>query len=316
MTQNPFARGGVWLWRDGAPGLAEPVSPAFLTAAHPLWAADMARLGPWREVVVGPSAGPAAGTWLVAQGAAGQCAAPVLVVGPCASSLDVGWALGEAGLLPPFASVLTVSQTQGRGQLRRAWTSPSGNVYAALAWPADGGDLEAAAPVVVGACLAAALAARGFSVQVKWPNDLLLDNRKIGGILVEERGGRLLAGVGLNLASAPDPALLRRDHAAQAASLCAFGELPGAVTLWSDLVESGQSCYGRCVAASRARALSRFLEDHMAWLGRRVCVREGESCEFRARIIGVAADGGLRLQRDGAGPGQALTLHSGSISLL
>ncbi|WP_428567767.1 MAG: biotin--[acetyl-CoA-carboxylase] ligase [Solidesulfovibrio sp. DCME] len=316
MTQNPFAGGGVWLWRDGAPGLAEPLSLAALAAAHPLWAADAARLAPWREVVLGPECGPAAGRWLLAAGAAGQAAPAALVVGRCASSLDVARAFGEAGLLKPFASVVAVSQASGRGQLRRAWESPPGNCYAALAWPAGGGELEAAAPVVVGACLAEALYGRGFAVRVKWPNDLLIDDRKIGGILVEERGGLLLAGVGLNLALAPDPARLRRDHAAQASCLAAFGEVPGAVTLWADLVKSGQTCYFRCVAVSGSRELSRFLEDRLAWLGQEVLVREGGSHEFRARIVGLAGDGGLRLLRDGAGPGQVMKLHSGSISLL
>ncbi|MEA4858733.1 hypothetical protein [Solidesulfovibrio sp.] len=316
MAQKPFAGGGVWLWRDGAPGLAEPLSLADLAAAHPLWAADAGRLAPWREVVLGPACGPAAGTWLVAEGGPGQCAAAALVVGRCASSLDVARAFGAAGLLAPFASVVAVAQTSGRGQLRRPWVSPPGNCYAALAWPGSGGDLEAAAPVVVGACLADALYARGFAVRVKWPNDLLIDAVKIGGILVEERGGLLLAGVGLNLASAPDPAGLRRDHAAQASCLAAFGEVPGAVTLWTDLVKSGQTCYLQCVAASGSRALSRFLEGRLAWLGRDVRVCEGGSHEFRARIVGLAEDGGLRLLRDGAGPGQVLKLHSGSIALL
>lgn len=315
-ARSPFAGGGVWLWRDGAPGLAEPLSPEALAAAHPLWAADVARLSPFREVVLGPQHGPAAGVWLAAAGAAGACAAPVFVTGACASSLDVARVLGEARLLPPFSSVLALSQTGGRGQMRRQWVSPPGNLYAALSWPADAGELGAAAPVVVGACLADALYARGFPAQVKWPNDLLADGRKVGGILIEERGGRVFAGIGLNLASAPDPATLRRDHAAEAACLAAFGEVPGAVTLWVDLVKSAQTCYRLCVAVSGSRALSRFLEGRLAWLGREVRVCEGGSHEYRARIVGLAEDGGLRLRRDEAGPGQVLTLLSGSISLL
>ena len=316
LTATPFARGGVWLWRDGAPGLSGPLSPDLLAGAHPLWTADAARLGPWREAVLGPEHGPAAGVWLASQAPAGQCADPVLLVGPCASSLDVARALAEAGLLPPFASVLALSQTGGRGQMRRQWVSPPGNLYAALAWPADAGDLGAAAPVVVGACLSDALQARGFDARVKWPNDLLVDGRKVGGILVEERGGAVLAGIGLNLASAPDPAALRRDRAAEAAHLGTFGKVPGAVTVWVDLVKSVQTCYRQCVAVSGSKALSRFLEGRLAWLGRDVRVSEGGSHEFRARIVGLAEDGGLRLRRDEAGPGQDLTLHSGSISLL
>jgi len=316
LSQNPFAGGGIWLWASGAKGLAAPVSPAMLEGFHPLWAADMGRLGPWREMTLGPDYGPAAGVWLGAMGAAGAAAAPILVVGPCASSLDVAWAFVRAGLLPPFASVAAVSQTQGRGQMRRDWISPPGNLYAALAWPGATGNLAAMAPVLAGACLCDALYERGFAARVKWPNDLLIDDRKIGGILLEERGGQVVAGIGINFASAPDAALLRRDHAAPAASLDAFGVAPGAVTLWSDLVKSGQTCYRQCVALPDSHERSRFIESRLAWLGQEVLVRESESDEFRARIVGLAEDGGLRLRRIDPGPGQDLTLHSGSISLL
>ena len=316
MPQNLFAGGGVWLWRSGAPDMARPLSPEILAGSHPLFAADVARLAPWRAVTLGCAYGLAAGDWLVAEGGAGQTADAVLCVGECASSLDVARDFAAAGLLPPFASVLALTQTRGRGQMRRGWVSPPGNLYAALSWPADAGPLGAAAPVVVGACLADALYARGFAARIKWPNDLLVDGAKVGGILVEERGGRVVAGIGVNLSSAPDPALLRREHAADAAALAAFGEVPGAVTLWTELVKSAQTCYRQCVAVSGTRELSRFLEGRLAWMGREVLVRESDTDGFRARIVGLAEDGGLRLRRGDLGSGQDLTLYSGSISLL
>jgi BirA family transcriptional regulator, biotin operon repressor / biotin---[acetyl-CoA-carboxylase] ligase len=281
-----------------------------------LWAADVAAWGPWEEVVLGREAGPAAGVWLRALGGPGRPENAVLVTGECASSLDVGWALAEAGLLAPFASVLAVSQRQGRGQLRRDWTSPPGNLYAALAWPSHAGDLGSMAPVLVGHCLAEALSERGFTVLVKWPNDLLLSDGKMGGILLEERGGRTLAGIGLNCASAPDAALLRRDHAAPATALALFGEVPGAITCWAGLVQHGQTCYRQCVTVSDSGERARLVARHLAWLGREIFVRENDTNAFQARIVGLAEDGGLRLCRSENRPGLELTLHCGSISLL
>ena len=61
MPQNLFAGGGVWLWRSGAPDMARPLSPEILAGSHPLFAADVARLAPWRAVTLGCAYGPAAG---------------------------------------------------------------------------------------------------------------------------------------------------------------------------------------------------------------------------------------------------------------
>lgn len=301
---------------DGQPDLAAPLSPSALAAVHPVWAADCERLAPWREVLLGPDAGPAAGRWVVAQGAAGQSPAPILVVGDCDSSLDAAWALAAAGALPPFASVLAVAQRQGRGQMRRAWSSPPGNLYAALSWPTHQGNLGAMAPVLVGACLAEGLDARGYPALVKWPNDLLLDGAKVAGILLEERAGQTLAGIGINVVAAPDPGELRRDHAAPAIALAALGTPPGPITLWTGLVQSVQTCYRQFVTASGSGKHSPLVVRRLAWLGREVSVRENETDAFRARIVGLAEDGGLRLRRGEGAHGLELTLHSGSISLL
>ncbi|MGD9608103.1 MAG: biotin--[acetyl-CoA-carboxylase] ligase [Desulfovibrionaceae bacterium] len=312
----PFREGGIWLRVDGQPDLGAPMSLAALSATHPLWAADLKRLAPWREVRLGPEAGPWAGTWLTAQGAAGQVAVPICVVGECDSSLDAAWALAETGALPLFASVVAVTQRQGRGQMRRAWSSPPGNLYAALAWPTHPGDLGAMAPVLVGACLAEGLAALGYPSLVKWPNDLLLHGAKVAGILLEERAGRTLAGIGINVVAAPDPAALRRDHAAPATTLAACCAPPGLITLWAGLVQSVQTCYRQCVTASGSGKHSPLVVRRLAWLGREVLVRENETDAFRAWIVGLAEDGGLRLRRADGAHGMELTLHSGSISLL
>ena len=106
--------------------------------------------------------------------------------------------------------------------------SPPGNLYAALSWPADAGALGSAAPVVVGACLADALYARGFAARVKWPNDLLVDGAKVGGILLEERGGAVVAGVGWIDDRTPLKARYRLVAHVLAAgwALFAFGGMP------------------------------------------------------------------------------------------
>ena len=97
-------------------------------------------------------------------------------------------------------------QSAGRGRRGRGWVSPPGaNLYLSLGWRLDGAALEGLS-LVAGVAVARALRrGAGVEARLKWPNDVLVDGRKLGGILVEvngDAGGALdvVIGVGLNLA--------------------------------------------------------------------------------------------------------------------
>lgn len=105
-------------------------------------------------------------------------------------------------------------QTAGRGRLGRAWHSPFGaNLYLSVAWsfPAWPERLTTL-PLALGTALANWLHGIGVhDIAVKWPNDLWIARRKLGGILIEARGEagggcRVVVGVGLNLAMRGDQA--------------------------------------------------------------------------------------------------------------
>ncbi len=108
-------------------------------------------------------------------------------------------------------------QTAGRGRQGRVWTAPPGKalLYSAIVRPLDDRHLmlPLAAPLAV--CEAAEELAgdpthgdetAGFRCGVKWPNDVLVEQRKLAGILVEARpqDGWAVVGVGLNLTIAPE----------------------------------------------------------------------------------------------------------------
>ena len=121
----------------------------------------------------------------------------------------------EAGSALPFW-VLAGHQTAGRGRRGRAWQPGVGNFYGSLAMRVDGGAGQAALRSFVAAlALADALEASGVAadrISLKWPNDVLLDGRKLAGILLESTGHggsvTLVVGIGVNLAHAPAPDLL------------------------------------------------------------------------------------------------------------
>jgi BirA family transcriptional regulator, biotin operon repressor / biotin---[acetyl-CoA-carboxylase] ligase len=98
--------------------------------------------------------------------------------------------------LPVGSVVMADEQTSGRGRLGRRWEAPPGSaLLASFVLPAH--------PLASLAAGVAAAAACGEPVRLKWPNDLLIEGLKVGGILVERRGERCVVGVGVNLSWAP-----------------------------------------------------------------------------------------------------------------
>lgn len=244
--------------------------------------------------------------------------APLYLSGPATSSMDVARALALDGRLPVWGSVLALSQTSGRGQLGRRWVSPEGNVYAALRLPFLPPFTDTAAAPALGGLIAEALARLGYPVRMKWPNDLLQETaeaphwRKVGGILIEERPRRgpdgkaaeplLIAGIGLNLVSAPPESLMRAQRAVPAgrlASLTHSAPFPDSVGgLWLRLVSRMFFCYVEEIDAKGKNAWRALAERHLAFLGQSVLLTDGP--DDRERHSGILAGlddfGGLRLR--------------------
>lgn len=104
-----------------------------------------------------------------------------------------------ARALPIGSIVIADHQTAGRGRLDHRWEAPPGTALLASFVVAPNPLLSLAAGV-------AAAEACGGGVRLKWPNDLLLDGRKVGGILVEASPAKAICGIGINLTWAPDGA--------------------------------------------------------------------------------------------------------------
>lgn len=127
--------------------------------------------------------------------------------------------LAEQGA-PAGTAVLAEAQTGGRGSRGRAWHSPPGGLWLSVLYrPASAAGVELMS-LRLGLRLAEALEAEapGLDVMLKWPNDLFVEDRKLGGILCEARWhgevpAWVVAGLGVNVANAiPDE--LRRSATA------------------------------------------------------------------------------------------------------
>jgi BirA family biotin operon repressor/biotin-[acetyl-CoA-carboxylase] ligase len=100
--------------------------------------------------------------------------------------------------------VVADHQTAGRGRLDRTWETPAGTAltFSLLLRPTASAADWPWLPLLTGHATAKALTALGFAAGVKWPNDVLIGERKVAGILVErietEDGPAAVVGVGLN----------------------------------------------------------------------------------------------------------------------
>lgn len=195
--------------------------------------------------------------------------------------------------------VWALQQTAGRGRRGRTWLSPPGNLYVSFVLQPDISAARAAqlgfvAALAVGDTLAGVIAA-GPPPAFKWPNDVMVGDCKIAGILVEAEAGEdgslstLVVGIGINLASAP------AASATPATSVAALGRpaptpdimleaLAAHFDIWLRRWRSAGFAPVRSAWRSRAYAL-----------GRPIRVRL-DPAELRGRFRDIDAEGGLLLE--------------------
>ncbi len=245
------------------------------------------------------------------------------VAAPRLASLDLAWSLDSTNseLLRRQAPehgaavLLAEQQTGGRGRRGRAWASPiAANLYLSLSRRFSGGLARLGGlSLVVGVAVAEALRQAGYgAVGVKWPNDLLVHDRKLGGILVEgggEHGGpvRAVIGIGVNVRM-PASAAAMIDQA------------------WTDLAGLGDGEPSRNALAARLLgtllpALDQFDDEGLApflaryatldvLAGRAVTVH-GPQGDEHGVADGIGDDGALRVRI-----GQVMRqVHAGDVSV-
>ena len=218
--------------------------------------------------------------------------------------MDALHELAESGA-PAGTTVVADVQEAGRGSRGRTWTSPPGGLWCSvLARPVDPG-IELLS-LRVGLAVAAELTGigAGRGIRVKWPNDLMLGERKAGGVLCEARwqGGALAwvaIGVGLNVSNAPPPELA---HLATYLASVVPGLTPTA------LVEPVVDAIRR-IDSPAGLLHSRELEAlaRLDWLRGRVL-----EVPVAGTADGIAADGALRVRSPDGG---VTHLRAGTIVL-
>lgn len=217
------------------------------------------------------------------------------------------------GRSPPLV-VVAEGQSGGRGRRGRYWHS---GFARGLWWtmavdmncpPSRLGGLSLACGVVLADAIAAEC---GVTPSLKWPNDLLLDGSKLGGILLEVRGeadgpSRVLLGVGLNTGP------LSPELAALGAATLGLPAAPAGARqrLLLRSLAALQRVFDEFVASGFEPWRQPWLARH-AWQGREVAVEVAGEVRQTGRCLGVDGQGALLLE---AGGGECV-VHSGEVSL-
>ncbi|WP_145137494.1 bifunctional biotin--[acetyl-CoA-carboxylase] ligase/biotin operon repressor BirA [Pseudomonas duriflava] len=201
---------------------------------------------------------------------------------------------------PPFV-LLAEHQTSGRGRRGRLWVSPyAKNIYLTLALSIQGGvrQLEGLS-LVVGLAVVITLRKIGLKdVGLKWPNDILLHNRKLAGVLVEISGDpadicTAIIGIGLNVnmrsAENIDQPWISLHEA--------IGHPVSRNELVSGLLEELRVLLGLHQEQGFAELGKRWEENHL-WQGREVVLSSGVH-QVNGTVLGIGLDGSLRLNVDG-----------------
>jgi BirA family transcriptional regulator, biotin operon repressor / biotin---[acetyl-CoA-carboxylase] ligase len=221
-----------------------------------------------------------------------------------ASTMDLVHELAERGA-EAGSMVVATEQLQGRGSRGRPWHSPPGGLWlSALYRPPSTGGLELLS-VRVGLAVARALDPYvPTPVRLKWPNDLMHDGRKLGGILCEARWqgaalGWIAVGVGLNVRN-PVPGELRET----AVSLV---ELEPDIQLETVLHSVAAAIRALDLGAERLSPAELELFAARSWLDGRE-IRE----PLAGTVTGLTDDGALRVRTP---QGSHVSLRHGSVEL-
>lgn len=190
--------------------------------------------------------------------------------------------------------LVALHQDGGKGRHGRIWESIEGNFFGSTLVQLRPGDpLAPALALVAGLATieAVEMEAPGAPLMLKWPNDLMLGGAKLAGILLERSGDRVVVGIGVNLAGAPQingrgTAALKpiKDIAPQAFAPILAGKFAQLLTAWrgSDPSQFAQAWM------SRAHPVGTTLEVH-----------SGPGEQISGTFDGIEPDGAMRLKRDG-----------------
>jgi BirA family biotin operon repressor/biotin-[acetyl-CoA-carboxylase] ligase len=217
------------------------------------------------------------------------------------STNRVGMELGYAGE-PEGAVILAEEQTAGRGRAGRSWHSErAAGIYVTLLLRPKISPMQAPLLTMMAglSAYAAIQAQTGLQLDLKWPNDLILNGKKLGGILTEMHADTslvrfVIVGIGINVNQEKFPGELNGI----ATSLHAeTGKNQSRLELLARLLREFESDYNRFLREGAASVTERFTKASSYAMGKKVRVTNGAE-SFSGVTAGLAPEGLLQVERE------------------
>jgi BirA family biotin operon repressor/biotin-[acetyl-CoA-carboxylase] ligase len=222
----------------------------------------------------------------------------------CASTNDEAARYARAGA-SHGTIIIAERQEAGRGREGRAWASPSGGLYlsAVMRPPLPLADVPAIT-LAIGIAVCDAARAFGAAAALKWPNDVLVGDKKLAGVLVEtqSQGGRLdsvIVGIGVNLEIVPE-SVAARATALHVEREVFLTELVARLELWVD----------RYVACGLDSIIPSWQQRMAPGLSARAMIDGAALC---GELAGIDLDGALLLRDD---TGTVHRVRSGDVEVI
>ncbi|MBV6450116.1 MAG: Bifunctional ligase/repressor BirA [Anaerolineales bacterium] len=211
--------------------------------------------------------------------------------------------------------IVADEQTMGRGRMDRPWFTPPGTAlaFSLILRPTLTEKPHLSRLVGLAALsIVKPLQAFGLSPQIKWPNDILLDQRKVAGVLIElvwsgEDVVCVVIGVGINVSkrAVPGTDILRFPGTSLEDAL---GNIVEREKLLKDILSA-------FIALRPQLGSDRFMNqwgEVLAYRGRQVRVEMGGDQTVVGKLEGILSDGSLRIRDDN---GKSVTVHFGDVRL-
>ena len=224
----------------------------------------------------------------------------------------IAWAKQDA---QDLSVVIADEQTMGRGRLDRPWFTPPGTALAFSVIFRPTLEEQPFLSRLVGLAalsITEAVQKLGLEPQIKWPNDVLLNQRKLAGILieaswVEEEAVFVIIGMGINVLkrAVPDTDILRFPGTSLETML---GRPVEREVILRDILE-------QFIALRPELGTDEFMNkwgNALAYRGRQVRVEMGADQTVSGRLEGILSDGSLRLRDDN---GKSVTVRFGDVRL-